>query len=62
MALIKEVGLKKVEKTRNSIHSEVAASYTSFQNNGEKYFHMDRKRECIRVRLVNRYRLIEILL
>lgn len=41
MALIKENDLKSVIKTRNSIHNEVASTYTSFTKNGEKYFQID---------------------
>lgn len=41
IALRNDEDLKKIEKTRNSIHSEVAASYTSFHKNGEKYFQID---------------------
>lgn len=41
MALIKKENLEKLEKTRNTIHQPVQATYTVFEKNGEKYFQID---------------------
>ena len=41
MAQIDINNLKKVNKERNTIHDEVYATYTVFDNNGEKFFQID---------------------
>ena len=41
MAQIDINNLMKVNKERNTIHDEVQATYTVFDNNGEKYLQID---------------------
>lgn len=41
MAQIDINNLKKVNKERNTIHDEVYATYTVFDNNGEKFLQID---------------------
>ncbi|KKE79427.1 hypothetical protein NSA56_06470 [Oceanobacillus caeni] len=42
MALINTENLKRKEKNRNNVHTEVDATYTSFiDENGNKYFQID---------------------
>lgn len=41
MAQIDIDNLKRVNKERNSIHDQVYATYTVFDNNGEKYLQID---------------------
>lgn len=41
MALLTEKNLKKLEKTRNTIHQQVQATYTVFEKNEERLFQID---------------------
>ena len=41
MALIKEENIEKLEKTRNTIHQEVQATYTIFEKDCQKLFQID---------------------
>lgn len=41
MAQINVKDIKKIEKARNSIHEEAPATYTVFEDGGEKYFQID---------------------
>ncbi|MGN0606612.1 MAG: methionyl-tRNA formyltransferase [Oscillospiraceae bacterium] len=41
MALITKDNIKKGYKDRNSVHSKVRATYTTFTSDGEKYFQID---------------------
>ncbi|MBE6069372.1 MAG: methionyl-tRNA formyltransferase [Clostridium lundense] len=41
MALIKEENIKKLEKTRNTVHQPVESTYTVFENDGGKFFQID---------------------
>lgn len=41
MALIKEKNIRKLEKTRNTVHQPVESTYTIFENEGEKFFQID---------------------
>lgn len=41
MAQIDIRNLTKVNKERNTIHDQVYATYTVFENNGEKYLQID---------------------
>lgn len=41
MALLKEENLSREDKERNSIHAEVRATYTIFEEGGKKYFQID---------------------
>lgn len=41
MALINEKNIEKLEKHRNNIHGLVSATYTVFEQNGEKYLQID---------------------
>ena len=41
MAQINLKKIKRIEKQRNTIHSEVCTTYTVFEDNGEKYFQID---------------------
>ncbi len=41
MALLNEENLSREDKERNSIHTEVRATYTVFEENGKKYFQLD---------------------
>lgn len=41
MALITKDNMKKLDKGRNSVHSKVKATYTTFTSDGKKYFQID---------------------
>lgn len=41
MAQINVKDIKKIEKARNSVHEEAPATYTIFEDGGEKYFQID---------------------
>lgn len=41
MALITKDNIKKLDKDRNSVHSKVRATYTTFTSDGKKYFQID---------------------
>lgn len=41
MAQISVKDIKKIEKARNSVHEEAPATYTVFEDSGEKYFQID---------------------
>ncbi len=41
MAQIDISNLTKVDKERNTVHDQVYATYTVFDNNGEKYLQID---------------------
>jgi len=41
MALIKEENIEKLEKTRNTVHQEVQATYTIFEKDCQKFFQID---------------------
>ena len=41
MALITKDNIKKLDKERNSVHSKVRATYTTFTSEGKKYFQID---------------------
>ena len=41
MALITKDNMKKLDKDRNSVHSKVRATYTTFTSDGKKYFQID---------------------
>lgn len=41
MAQIDISNLRKVSKERNIVHDQVCATYTVFDNNGEKYLQID---------------------
>lgn len=41
MAQISVKEIKKIEKVRNSVHEEAPATYTVFEDGGEKYFQID---------------------
>lgn len=48
MAQIDIGNLTKVNKERNSIHDQVYATYTVFDNNGEKYLQIDTYGKAVR--------------
>lgn len=41
MAQISVKDIKKIEKARNSVHEAAPATYTVFEDGGEKYFQID---------------------
>ena len=41
MAQINVKDIKKIDKARNSVHEEAPATYTIFEDGGEKYFQID---------------------
>lgn len=41
MALIKKENIKKLEKTRNTVHQPVQSTYTVFEKDGKKFFQID---------------------
>lgn len=41
MAQISLEGIKKIEKTRNTLHEKVYTTYTVFKADGEKYVQLD---------------------
>ena len=41
MAQISVKDMKRIEKLRNSVHEEAPATYTIFEDGGEKYFQID---------------------
>lgn len=41
MAQISPKSIEKIEKTRNTLHERVSASYTVFEKDGRKYFQLD---------------------
>ena len=41
MALLKEENLSREDKERNSVHTEVRATYTVFEEGGKRYFQID---------------------
>ncbi|MCR4759243.1 MAG: methionyl-tRNA formyltransferase [Oscillospiraceae bacterium] len=41
MALLNEANLTREDKERNSVHTEVRATYTVFEEDGKKYFQLD---------------------
>jgi hypothetical protein len=41
MALITANEFTRIEKNRNSIHKPTSATYTSFEENGNKFFQID---------------------
>ena len=41
MARIRLDGIKKIEKTRNSLHEKVQTTYTVFEIDGQKYVQFD---------------------
>lgn len=41
MAFITKDNIKKIDKDRNSVHSKVRATYTTFTSDGKKYFQID---------------------
>lgn len=41
MAQINVKDMKKIDKARNSVHEEAPATYTIFEDGGEKYFQID---------------------
>jgi len=41
MALITKDNIKKLDKERNSVHSKVRATYTTFTSEEKKYFQID---------------------
>ncbi|MCQ2416624.1 MAG: hypothetical protein MJ071_02300 [Oscillospiraceae bacterium] len=41
MALLNEANITREDKERNSVHTEVRAAYTVFEEGGKKYFQLD---------------------
>ena len=41
MARLNVSGMEKIEKTKNSVQEEVAATYSTFIKDNEKYFQID---------------------
>lgn len=57
MALLNEANITREDKERNSIHTEVRATYTVFEEDGKStssLIHMGKQRDSNPKRLVNR--------